>query len=156
MGYVWIFPRNPEKREINIGLGFVGYKKCNLKECLEEFKKEKNITGTVNYVTGGLIPTGLQRPLMFKNILFVGDSGVGAYPFTGEGIYRALISGDVAGKCIALNHVKKYPHIMNQKFIKWDIIGKTLYKFNCTLGKINPKMILLASNRFMEWQGMIH
>ena len=44
---------------------------------LENFKKENGISGKINHVTGGPVPLGLQRPLIYKNIIFVGDAGVG-------------------------------------------------------------------------------
>jgi flavin-dependent dehydrogenase len=100
-GYYWIFPRNPVKKEINIGIGFTRLTNFKLKPLLENYKKINKIEGKVNHSTGGLIPIGLQRPFKYKNILFVGDTGVGTFPFSGQGIYRALVSGDIAGKCIA-------------------------------------------------------
>lgn len=155
-GYYWIFPRNPEKKEINLGIGLFGKNNFNLKEMLEEFKEKNQISGKVNYVTGGLVPVGLQRPLIYKNILFVGDAGVGTFPFTAQGIYRALISGDVAGKCIANNYPKKYPYIMQQKFIKWDLIGKTFLKVNAPFGKINSKLVLILLNKFQSFCELTH
>jgi len=156
-GYFWIFPRDPNKKEINIGIGFYrgnfGY---DLKNMLEEFKEKQKIEGTVNYVVGGLVPAGLQRPLLRNNILFVGDAGVGTFPFTGQGIYRALISGDVAGRCIARGYPKKYPHIMNQKFIKWDLIGKIFIRANYIFRRINPKLVLASLNYFTDFSNMIH
>jgi len=154
-GYYWIFPRDPKKREINLGVGIAGNLKYDLKEMLERFKEENNIEGKINYVTGGLIPVGIQRPLMYKNIVFVGDAGVGSFPLTGQGIYRALISGDIAGKCIAKNCAKKYPYIIHQKFIKWDLIGKTFVRMNLIFGKINPRLVLMTSNYFLEMHGNI-
>lgn len=151
-GYYWIFPRDPEKKEINIGVGLIGKIDCNLKKMLETFKEEHQISGKVNYVTGGLVPVGLQKPFMYKNILFVGDAGVGTFPFTAQGIYRALISGDVAGKCIANNCPKKYPYLILQKFIKWDVLGKTFIRTNYMFRKINPKLVLSSLNYF---QGLI-
>jgi flavin-dependent dehydrogenase len=148
-GYYWIFPRNSLKKEINFGMGLIGNFKCNLKKMLEEIKEEQEITGKVNYVTGGLIPLGLQRPSMYKNILFVGDAGVGTFSFTGQGIYRALISGDIAGKCIAKNIAKKYPYIINQKFIKWDLIGKMFLQTNRVLKRIRPELVLTSYNYFI-------
>lgn len=142
-GYYWIFPRNPEKREINLGLGVAGTHKCNLKEMLEAFKEEHDIEGKINYVAGGLIPAGIQKPLIYKNILFVGDAGVGTQPLTGEGIYRALISGTIAGKCLAQNYPKKYPLIITSKFIKWDKIGEIIIRKNGLLQKISPKAVLI-------------
>jgi len=118
VGYYWIFPRDPAKKEVNVGIGIAGLKESRAKSLLEDFKKEWKIEGDVNYTTGGIIPVGLQRPLMHKNILFVGDTGAGTFPFTGEGIYRSIFSGETAGKCIASGSTKKYPSIINHEFIK--------------------------------------
>lgn len=85
-GFYWIFPRNPEKKEINVGLGIFGANDCKLKDLLESFKRDYGISGEINHVTGGLVPLGLQTPLKKNNILFVGDAGVGAFPVNGEGI----------------------------------------------------------------------
>jgi len=155
-GYYWIFPRDPKKKEINLGVGFCRNFNYNLKKMLEEFKEEQKIDGKINYVTGGLIPLGLQRPLMYKNILFVGDAGVGTFMFSGQGIYRALISGDIAGRCIACGYPKKYPHIINHEFIKWDVIGKTFTYTNYVFRKINPKLVLSSYNHFASISSSIH
>jgi len=149
-GYFWIFPRNPKKREINVGIGFTSIPKFKLKPLLEEYKKKYDIQGKLNYSTGGLIPIGLQRPFKYKNILFVGDAGVGTFPFSGQGIYRALLSGDFAGMCIATGHPKKYPYIINKEFIKWDLIGKTIYYINKNINKINKNIALKLFNMFLD------
>lgn len=145
-GFYWIFPRNSEKKEVNIGLGILDNVKCNLKEMLESFKQEQKIEGKINYVTGGLVPLGLQTPLKKRNILFVGDAGVGAFPLNGEGIYRALISGDVAGECIAYGYPDKYPILISRKFIKWDLVGKTWLRINHVLRRIGPKAVFASLN----------
>jgi flavin-dependent dehydrogenase len=148
LGYFWIFPRDPEKKEINIGVGFVGRLDFNLKEKLEEFKKENGITGKINYTLGGLIPGGFQKPVIYRNILFVGDTGVGAFPLTGEGIFRALLSGQLAGKCIANNNIKKYKFLVTRYFIKWNTIGNTITRINTVLREINPDLVLRSTNFF--------
>jgi flavin-dependent dehydrogenase len=149
-GYYWIFPRNPEKKEINLGLGFVGNKKPDfiLKEKLEKFKKKMGITGKINYKIGGLIPSGLQKPFLYRNILFVGDAGVGTFPLTGEGIFRALLSGELAGTCIANNNIKKYPFYVKRYFIKWNIIGNNIRRINSVLREINYDLVLKSTNFF--------
>ena len=154
--YFWIFPRDPEKKEINVGVGFFGKFHGRLKDVLEAFKEDQNIEGKLNYVTGGYAPLGLQRPLLYRNILFVGDAGVGTFPFTGQGIYRALISGDVAGKCIAQHYHEKYPYIMQQKFIKWDVVGKTFIRMNYVLSKVNPKLVLASLQYMVNMSAMTH
>jgi flavin-dependent dehydrogenase len=155
IGYYWLFPRDPDKQEVNVGIGVVGRFDGNLKELLALFKQTYNIDGKLNYVLGGPIPTGLQRPLMHKNILFVGDAGVGAFPLTGQGIYRALLSGDIAGHLIAHGHEHQYPHIINQKFIKWDIIGKSFIWMNQVLHKIGEKPVLLAAEYLNRFHGAL-
>jgi flavin-dependent dehydrogenase len=140
-GFIWVFPRNPEKKEINVGLGTVEGMSYNLKEILESFKQEQGISGTVNHVTGGLVPLGLQAPLKKQNILFVGDAGVGAFPVNGEGIYRALMSGEVAGECIACGHPERYPRFITRQFIKWDFAGKMWLRANKVLRRIGPKAV---------------
>jgi flavin-dependent dehydrogenase len=155
-GYFWIFPRNPDKKEINLGVGIVEKIKCNLKKMLEDFKEKNKIYGKVNYVTGGLVPLGLQRPLSYKNILFVGDAGVGTYPFTAQGIYRALISGEIAGRCIANRYPKKYPYLMYKDFIKWDLIGKMFLWTSSFIREINPKLSLSYLNYFWSFSDLVH
>ncbi len=149
-GYFWIFPRNPEKNEVNVGVGMFGNLGYNLREMLRVFKEEQSITGTVNYVVGGLIPLGLQRPFLYRNILFVGDTGVGAFPFSGQGIYRALMSGDIAGRCIAQNNIKKYPSIIRKEFTQWDMLGSIFIRMNSVFRKINPVLFCHTLNLFFR------
>ena len=144
--YFWIFPRNPEKKEVNIGVGIFGNFGYDLREMLTSFKEKHNITGTINYVTGGLVPLGLQHPFMYRNILFVGDAGVGTFPFTAQGIYRALLSGDIAGQCIAQRKIKKYPSIIRKDFMQWNVIGMTFLRLNMVFQKIYPRLFLTSLN----------
>jgi flavin-dependent dehydrogenase len=155
-GYFWIFPRNPLKDEINLGVGTIINFNYRLKEMLEKFKEEQKIEGKINYITGGLIPIGIQRPLRYQNILFIGDAGVGAYPLSGQGIYRALISGDISGKCLAENNPKKYVHMMNQIFIKWDLICKAFLQPNRLFRKINPELTMKSFNFYMNCLDFAH
>lgn len=147
-GYYWIFPRDSLKKEVNIGVCFFGQFGYNLKKLLSEFKNKNHLSGTINYETGGLLPEGLQRPLKYKNIVFVGDAGVGTYPFNGQGIYRALLSGEEAGRFLADKNPKGYVHRMNQLFIKWDMIGKMFIRGNFVIRQINPWLVLRLSNIF--------
>lgn len=145
--------KRSKKKEVNVGIGYVGNFGYDLKSILENFKVEHKIKGKVNHITGGLVPLGLQRPFMYRNILFVGDSGIGTFPLSAQGIYRALLSGDIAGKCIAEGCAKKYPKIINKRFLKWDLIGKTFIFITYRLKKINPKLVLSSYqyiSKFLE------
>ncbi len=147
-GYFWVFPRNPEKHEVNVGVGVFGDFDYDLREMLQEFKEEHSITGTINYVLGGLIPLGLQRPFLHQNILFVGDSGVGTFPFSGQGIYRALMSGEIAGRCIGQGNIRRYPSIIRKEFLQWDVMGYVFIKMNLVFRRINPVLFLHSLNLF--------
>lgn len=149
-GYFWIFPRDPEKKEINLGVGISNRKNIDIKKNLEEFKKIHNIKGEINYTLGGLIPVGLQNPFKYKNILFVGDAGVGTMPITGEGIYRALLSGDIAAKCIVQNKVKRYPYEIFRNFMKWQIIGMNMLKISDIANQIGEKAVVFLWNKFFD------
>ncbi|KYK29481.1 hypothetical protein AYK20_05260 [Thermoplasmatales archaeon SG8-52-1] len=150
-GYIWIFPRNPKKNEINLGVGSFKKFNLNLKDILEKFKAKQKIDGKINYVTGGLIPIGIQRPLRYNNILFVGDAGLGAFPISGQGIYRALISGDIAGKAIAMKKPKAYSYWINKIYLRWDLICKNYIQMNFLLKKINPKLIISSLNFYFDF-----
>ena len=149
-GYFWIFPRNPEKKEINLGVGVVIDTNYQLKETLEKFKEEQGIEGKINYTVGGLIPAGFQRPLKYKNIIFVGDAGVGSFPLLGEGIYRALMSGDIAGYCLASGHPEWYTKIIYQKFIKWEILGKALLRLTSVLNKVGKRSLFTMYHLYLD------
>ncbi|MBS3801652.1 MAG: NAD(P)/FAD-dependent oxidoreductase [Candidatus Thermoplasmatota archaeon] len=147
-GYYWIFPRHPENREMNIGIGLTINNNAKLPVLLEQFKKEHHITGTIDYTIGGLIPEGLQYPLRHKNIIFVGDTGVGTLPMNGQGIYRALLSGDIAGKYVVHRDLKGYAHEIIREFGRMDVIGKLLLRWNSFVYHINPNLVLASWNKY--------
>ena len=154
-GYFWVFPRRSEFREVNVGVGFFKKQSLNLDQVLSVFKKEYDISGWVEHRTAGLIPFGVQYPLRKNNILFVGDAGVGTFPLDGQGIYRALMSGEAAGRHLAASNPAGYVTEMLKMFIKWDLIGKLFLRSVYATEKINKNGMLhlwnvmqLLSNRF--------
>ncbi len=117
---------------------------------LKKFKEKEKITGIVNYVAGGLIPGGLQFPLRYKHIVFVGDAGVGTLPINGQGIYRALLSGDTAGKYIAQNNLRGYVHQSIRDFIKMDILGKSFLICNNILSEMHSERVTSPWNWYQS------
>jgi len=151
VGYFWIFPRRPERSEVNVGMGFSGlHHKQSLKRMLQSFMERQEISGKVDYVSGGLIPVGLQPPFMKNNILFVGDSGVGTFPMTGQGIYRALISGELAGSLLANGKAKYYPKKVLEMFLKWEIICKFFMKSSSLARHIDESAVYWMINRLLS------
>jgi flavin-dependent dehydrogenase len=151
VGYYWIFPRNPKEKEVNVGVGILGNYNKSLRMLLDSFKQKMNIVGNPVYYAGGLIPLGLQRPLQTKNILFVGDAGVGTFPYLGEGIRRSLISGEIAAKCIATGHTEKYSSLIMKRFFLWDFIGKSGIHMAKTLSIISEDAMFFLLHRYFDF-----
>ncbi len=104
-GYFWIFPMG--NNEFNIGYGTNSYQKIDLKKKLYEFIAHKipfkDISGHwVSPVKGSFLRTNLSNKgkTSIKNILFVGEVLGSTFPFTGEGIGKALETGIIAGETI--------------------------------------------------------
>lgn len=151
VGYYWIFPRNPKEKEVNIGVGILGTYNKSLQKLLKSFKQQMNIIGNTVYHAGGLIPLGLQRPLQKNNILFVGDAGVGTFPYYGEGNRRSLINGEIAAKCIASGNLKMYSSLMMKRFFLWDFIGKTGIHMAKTLSVISEDAMFFMLHRYFDF-----
>lgn len=96
-GYGWLFPKG---ETANVGIGVKGVKEPwkmldNFLDRLYE-KVEKRILDKI----AGLIPVGgILDPLVFKNVLLVGDAGGFTNPITGAGIYQAFWTGRLAAEC---------------------------------------------------------
>lgn len=157
VGYFWIFPRRPERSEVNVGMGCSGLHHTQpLKRMLQSFMDDQQIRGKVDYVSGGLIPVGLQPPFMKENVLFVGDSGVGTFPLTGQGIYRALISGELAGSLLADGKSKYYPKKILEMFVKWEIICKFFMKSSSVARHIDERVVYWMINRLLSMTKASH
>lgn len=104
-GYGWVFPK---KNSINIGLGEFEpavdpcKDKRNIKELFEEFIQsltEKNIIPSdipLGDVKGGLLPVFPLEKTYSDRVLLCGDAAGFVNPITGEGIYYAMVSGELA------------------------------------------------------------
>jgi geranylgeranyl reductase family protein len=108
-GYGWVFPK---KEHVNIGL-------CEFRHALSSLKEKKNLkTLFAKYLNllkeekiipprlqignlhGGVFPTRpLARTYATRTVL-CGDAAGLTDPLTGEGIYYAMISGEIAGKVL--------------------------------------------------------
>jgi geranylgeranyl reductase family protein len=110
-GYGWIFPK---KEHVNIGISeyrptnskFIGTK--NLKEVFFNFiktLKENKILPPnleVGNIHGGTVPICLLNQTYSNRVVLCGDAGGFINPISGEGIYYAMTSGEIAAKAIAI------------------------------------------------------
>ncbi len=111
-GYGWVFP----KREwLSIGMGgmFRENGKINLRECFEAFRKGLPYLseGKMERVVGHPLPSFYHewQKVSQGRILLVGDAAHLMDPLQGEGIYYAILSGQVAAQAICQSIEKGLP-----------------------------------------------
>tara|TARA_B100000315_G_scaffold112693_1_gene103309 strand:- start:9081 stop:10133 length:1053 start_codon:yes stop_codon:yes gene_type:complete len=102
-GYAWLFPK---RDRANVGLAVTKRNgKSGLKEMLDSFissiKSEFALGTKILSTTGGRIPVSGPGPLIEDNVLAIGDAAGVVHPVSGEGIYRAIRSGRIAGEATA-------------------------------------------------------
>jgi len=110
LGYGWIFPK---KEHINIGIGSIIKKddnskiKVNLldyfKKFIDSLKKQKMIPGSLKTdgIKGGALPIYPLKKTYSNRLVLVGDAAGVINPLTGEGIYYAMSSGEIAANVVS-------------------------------------------------------
>ena len=160
-GYAWIFPK---KNHINIGIG-------EFESAVEQSKPRKNLKKIYNsYITilkennilpkdfksenikGATLPIFPLEKTYADRVLLCGDAAGFINPITGEGIYYAMTSGEIAANVIseALEMCDTSDTFLSkyQKLWKKDF-GKDLEifaRFNKQWGKNSEKFVKLMTN----------
>ncbi len=108
-GYGWVFPK---KEHLNIGFGIIRMdknqqQKLNLLTCYQDYitllKQENLIPQHLKEtpVKGGALLTHPLEKTFTDRFLLVGDAAGFINPLSGEGIYYAMSSGQIAAEVIA-------------------------------------------------------
>jgi geranylgeranyl reductase family protein len=97
-GYIWVFPR---QGHLSVGIGGKGESAQSLRARLEQYMDEKGISRNGAQFFGHMLPC-LGQPDWHNNRvagdgwIAVGDAGGLVDPVTGEGLYYAVRSADLA------------------------------------------------------------
>ena len=107
-GYGWVFPK---KKHLNIGFGIIQVEKTqeqklNLRKAYQEYITllkdcnliPRNLIETP--IKGGSLLTHPLQKTYGNRLLLVGDAAGFINPLTGEGIYYAMVSGQIAAETI--------------------------------------------------------
>lgn len=151
-GYGWIFPK---QNSYTVGFGGEYDKKIDFHNEFEKFINNLGISYDRKEFKGAMLPFGeyIKNPInKEKNLLLVGDSAGLVDPFTGEGIYFAMLSGIKASNVI-MNGLKtndkkeidKYKYEIKEitKHIgKGAKLKKLVYKFR------NPIFNAMKNEKF--------
>lgn len=133
-GYIWVFPRQDH---LSVGICGKGHSSAAMRLRLEQWMDERGISRRDAVFYGHVIPS-LERASWPDNRLAgegwaaVGDAAGLVDPVTGEGIYYAVRSGDVAAE-IALAHepaarAAAYRDVLHREFIQDLAFGSGLAK----------------------------
>lgn len=105
-GYIWVFPRCGH---LSVGICGKGEPAQKLRQRLERWMAERGISLQGASFYGHMIPA-LERPSFASNRVSgegwvaVGDAAGLVDPVTGEGIYYAIRSGDLAAQAVLNEH----------------------------------------------------
>ena len=167
-GYGWVFPK---KTHVNVGI--VSYDYClsddphiNLNQVFKEYcthlKKEKILPQSIenHYQQGGVLPYQPLKKTYSERLLLCGDAAGLINPISGEGIYYALVSGEISAR-IAMESLQQEQFseefLSNyQKAWKKDF-GKDIYLFlksKNQWGKSGDKIIQMM-NKDQKFAEMI-
>jgi geranylgeranyl reductase family protein len=159
-GYGWMFPK---KNCVNIGIGEFqsaipkSKPKTPLKETYEAFigvLKEKGLLPEdfpVENLKGAVLPIFPLENTYGDRVVLCGDAAGFINPITGEGIYYAMVSGQIAATVIAdglkgndlsKQFLSRYQVLWNKDFGK-DL--KLLGRFNNQWGKNSEKIVRLLT-----------
>jgi flavin-dependent dehydrogenase len=135
-GYGWVFPK---KQHVNIGIGMlipIKYFKEPKRNILDVYKEYFNMLKEnkvlpenleIGKCNGGATPFSPLDKTYSDRVLVIGDAAGFINPLTGEGIYYAMSSGEIAAKVIiesleandtSRNFLSKYQDFWKEDFGK--------------------------------------
>lgn len=132
-GYAWIFPMAHHEYNIGCCILYRGTStdQTNLKEMFSKFTAEFPLAQELLYqgelitpLQGAMLRCGLtgSQPLKGENILAIGESIGATFPCTGEGIGKAMETGELAASVIhkALTkrrneYLQEFPRLLEEK-----------------------------------------
>jgi flavin-dependent dehydrogenase len=133
-GYAWVFPK---RDHLSIGVGRLASKTRDLHAHHQKFLNSLNMSNyTIARSSSHLIPTCTKGKLVWQNkALLLGDAAGLADPLTGEGIYNAIQSAQLAAPVIEDSLVRgkvglqDYQEIVERKIMSELRIAHTVSKF---------------------------
>jgi geranylgeranyl reductase family protein len=153
-GYIWIFPRCGH---MSVGICGKSQTAAAMRVMLERYMAEVGLSKEGAGYYGHLLPS-LETPAWKRNRvagdgwLAVGDAAGLVDPITGEGIYYALRSGDLAAQSILSNPTNPEPtyrkHLRDEFTEDLEFASQLAHRFfngNFLCGPITSRMVQFTS-----------
>ena len=125
-GYIWVFPRNGH---LSVGIGGKGVPSQQLRARLEAYMAENGLPVKGSQFFAHVLPA-LDKPAWRRNRLAgegwmaVGDAGGMCDPMTGEGLYYAIRSADLASRIVIADaHSPAEQPLAYRSSLEGDFIG---------------------------------
>jgi flavin-dependent dehydrogenase len=152
-GYIWVFPRCGH---LSVGICGKGEPASRLRKRLEEFMQERGISWKGARFYSHLLPA-LDTPSWKSNRvagegwMAVGDAAGLVDPITGEGLYYAIRSGDLAAKSLLAevgglgDRIQHYRKLLRRDFAA-DLefgsrLAKRVFHGNFLFGGVPARMV---------------
>ena len=112
-GYLWSFPRS-DHLSVGICGSMSSHNSTELKLHLNTFVEKQKISTEGARFYSHVLPsprerTFSERTVLGKNWAMIGDAAAWVDPLTGAGLFYAMRSGELLGRCLAEGCPEKYP-----------------------------------------------
>lgn len=148
-GYSWVLPSGGKA---HIGVGSVEPR--NVKKSFDHYLSEKEVKGPPQALRGYRIPLwepdSKERPLVSGRVLFAGDSAGSVMPFTFEGIYYAMRSGQLASEAIIRERPSEYRRAWRRNFQIRFALMKSLWSHYLLDDRSVEKLLQVIRNRGVQ------
>lgn len=128
--YAWAFPTADGTTNVGYGLSAAAadHSRAQLERRARDLLPEFDVAGTE--LTGHTLPLTVSRPRpAVGRVLLTGDAASLINPFTGEGIYSALVSGALAGRAaFADDPAAAYTRALSVRFGRQHRQAALLYR----------------------------
>jgi flavin-dependent dehydrogenase len=118
-GYLWVFPR---AGHLSVGICGKGEPATAMRVRLERYMEARGMSREGATFYGHMLPSLEAGPWQHNRLagdgwLAVGDAGGLVDPVTGEGIYYAMRSGELAGTLVAEGREAEYGGAVTREFV---------------------------------------
>ncbi len=149
-GYIWVFPR---PGHLSVGIAAKRAPAQTMRKLLDGYLMEKGIPTQGATFYGHLLPSLETQAWQHNRVagegwMAVGDAAGLVDPVTGEGIYYALRSADLAARAYLAEAPRSYAGLLQEDFVgdlayasrlaRWLFLGRFLY------GTVPARMVQFA------------
>lgn len=125
-GYAWV---SSYGGITNVGMTDVYKSARDYKAIFNKFLQDLNLQADIENLTSAFTPIGVRKPVISKNVFFVGDAVGACDPLTLSGLRYGLKSGEFCARAIAEGKAKIYKRHIRKLKTKFNFMKIALKLF---------------------------